>query len=179
MGNLPRYRPKLVPDEKLVTPEEAEAAAKTEAEEKKTDAEEKKTKKQIDVLVEAASTGNLFHDGDNAAYADLMIDGHRETWPVRSDHFKRWLTRQFWERMKTAPASEALNSALRTIEAMASFNGEERQVFLRVDCANLLTSRTLPTLYWWSPGCWRPYAAVDPIRCCPFGARPVRPNRRC
>src|SRR4051812_49286078 len=85
-------------DAHTVTPEEAAAG---EAENKKAD-DKKQKKKQIDVLVEAASTkGGLFHDGNDAAYADLIIDGHRETWPVRSQKFKGWLTRQFWERMKT------------------------------------------------------------------------------
>jgi hypothetical protein len=26
----------------------------------------------------------LFHTADGTAFADLMIDGHRETWPIRS-----------------------------------------------------------------------------------------------
>ena len=74
----------------------------------------------------------LFHDVDYKAYADLEIDGHRETWPIRSEQFKRWLTRQFWQRIKTAPNSEALNSAIRLIEAQACFEGPRRTVFTRV-----------------------------------------------
>ena len=31
--------------------------------------------------------GDFFHAPDGTAYADIHIDGHRETWPVRSRAF--------------------------------------------------------------------------------------------
>jgi hypothetical protein len=58
--------------------------------------------------------------------------GHRETWPIRSKGFKRWLSRCFFEETKGAPNSEALQSALNVIEARAHFDAPERQVFVRV-----------------------------------------------
>jgi hypothetical protein len=57
---------------------------------------------QADVLIELAQTAELFHDPDGKAFADLEVNGHRETWPVRSNGFKLWLARRYYE--KTAGA---------------------------------------------------------------------------
>jgi hypothetical protein len=94
-------------------------------------------KKQIDTLVELANQGAqgqpiLFHTADRDAYADLEINGHRETWPVRSRVFKQWLTRQFFERTGTAPNPAALASAILTCEAQANFKSPQREVFVRI-----------------------------------------------
>ena len=73
----------------------------------------------------------LFHDGDTA-YADLDADGHRETWPVRSHGFRRWIRHRYFEAHGGAPSSGALRSTLDTIEAQGLFGAERRQVFQRV-----------------------------------------------
>ena len=87
---------------------------------------------QADRLIALADTADLFHATDGSAFADLDINGHRETWPVRTKGFKRWLARQFYEATGGAPSSEALQSALNVIEAKAHFDGPERPVFIRV-----------------------------------------------
>lgn len=87
---------------------------------------------QADILVDLAQTVELFHAPDGTAFADLDINGHRETWPIRSKGFRRWLTRGFWEATKGAPSSEALQSALNAIEAQAHFEAPERIVHIRV-----------------------------------------------
>jgi len=88
--------------------------------------------KQADVLIALAADADLFHTDDGTGYADLEIDGHRETWAIRSKGFKRWLARRFYEQTRGAPSSEALQSALNVIEAKAHFEGPERTVFIRV-----------------------------------------------
>jgi hypothetical protein len=87
---------------------------------------------QADILIEIAGAAGLFHSPDNTAFADLNIDGHRETWPVRTKGFKRWLAREFYQTTGGAPNSEALQSALNVVEAKAHFDGPERPVFIRV-----------------------------------------------
>ena len=87
---------------------------------------------QADILIELAGTAELFHAVDGTAFADLYINGHRETWPVRTKGFKRWLTRQFYEATDGAPSSEALQSALNVVEAKAHFDAPERPVYIRV-----------------------------------------------
>jgi hypothetical protein len=41
-----------------------------------------------DVLLQVAGAAGLFHTSDGVAFADLMIEGHRETWPLRSNRFR-------------------------------------------------------------------------------------------
>lgn len=87
---------------------------------------------QADILIDLADAAELFHSADGTALADLTINDHRETWPVRTKGFRRWLARQFYEQTGGAPSSEALQSALNVIEAKAHFDGPERPVFIRV-----------------------------------------------
>jgi hypothetical protein len=37
-----------------------------------------------DVLLNVATAARLFHASDGTGFADLIIDGHRETWPRRA-----------------------------------------------------------------------------------------------
>jgi hypothetical protein len=85
-----------------------------------------------DILIDLAHFVALFHTPDGSGYADLDIDGHRETWPIRARGFRRWLARRFFEETGGAPSSEALQSALNVIEAKAHFDAPERQVHTRV-----------------------------------------------
>ena len=88
--------------------------------------------KQSDILIELAQTAELFHAPDGTGFADLDINGHRETWPIRGKGFRRWLARRFFEATGGAPSSEALQSALNVIEAKAHFDAPERVVHVRV-----------------------------------------------
>lgn len=88
--------------------------------------------KQADFLIELAQEAELFHSPDATAFADLQVNGHRETWPVRTKGFKRWLARRFYEARDGAPNAEALQSALNVIEAKAHFDGPEREVHIRI-----------------------------------------------
>jgi hypothetical protein len=62
----------------------------------------------------------------------LAINGHRETWSIRSKDFRHWLARGFFKMTGGAPNSDALQSALNIIEAKAHFDSPERVVHLRV-----------------------------------------------
>jgi len=87
---------------------------------------------QADILIDLAQTPDLFHTADGTGFADLDINGHRETWPIRGRGFRRWLARRFFEATGGAPSSEALQSALNVVEAKAHFDAPERQVHIRV-----------------------------------------------
>ena len=91
---------------------------------------------QADVLVEIAEEADLFHDADGNSFADTMVKDHRETWPVRSKGFKRWLIQRYYEKTKGAPNSDALQSALSVIEAKGLYDGPEREVFIRIGGAD-------------------------------------------
>src|SRR6516162_4972095 len=87
---------------------------------------------QADILIDLAQTAALFHTPDGSGFADLDINGHRETWPIRAKGFRRWLARSFFEATSGAPSSEALQSALNVIEAKAHFDAPQRTVHVRV-----------------------------------------------
>ena len=87
---------------------------------------------KADILIAFAQKAELFHTPDGKGFADLDINGHRETWPIRARGFRHWLNRQFFEATGGAPSSEALQSAVNVIEARAHFDAPERPVFIRV-----------------------------------------------
>jgi len=87
---------------------------------------------EADILIDLAQAAELFHTADGTGFVDLDINGHRETWPIRSKGFRRWLARRFFEATQGAPSSEALASALNVIEAKAHFDAPEREVYVRV-----------------------------------------------
>lgn len=88
--------------------------------------------KQPDVLVQLAGAAELFHAPDTTGFVDITVGGHRETWPIRSKGFKRWLAKQFYDATGGAPSSEAVQSALNVLEAKAHFDGPERTVHVRI-----------------------------------------------
>jgi hypothetical protein len=88
--------------------------------------------RQADILIEISGGTALFHSPDGKAFADIMVNGHRETWAVRSPGFRRWLTQSFYERTGGAPNTDAVQAALNTIEARAYFGSPERPIHVRV-----------------------------------------------
>jgi hypothetical protein len=74
----------------------------------------------------------LFHTPDCRPYGTIFVQGHHETWPVRSTHFKQWLVRRYYESWNGAPKDQAYQDALAVISAKAQFDGKELPVFTRV-----------------------------------------------
>jgi hypothetical protein len=89
-------------------------------------------KKQADILIELASSAELFHDRDDVGYARFDVNGHKENWPIRSKGFKRWLVRAYYESTQSAPSSEAMTAAMGVLEARAQFDAPEHDVRVRV-----------------------------------------------
>jgi len=75
---------------------------------------------------------SLFHDPNGTAFADLAIDGHRETWPIRSRQFRHWLRRRYYEETGSAARTETVRLAVDLLEARAQFDAPERTVHVRV-----------------------------------------------
>jgi hypothetical protein len=73
----------------------------------------------------------LFHDPFDVAYAAVEVDGHTETWPVRSRHFKAWLRRRHHDRLKKGASRSALDEAADVLEGDA-LSSEEHEVHVRV-----------------------------------------------
>ena len=73
----------------------------------------------------ASDQTDLYCDGDDA-YADVWMDGHRETLPVHSRGFERWLRRLFFERTGKGATREALTHAQGNLDAHAARAGQRR-----------------------------------------------------
>jgi len=89
---------------------------------------------QAEKLIALASEAQLFHAADGTPYADIFVDGHRETWRLYLTGFRRWLKRRYHatEREGGAPNAEAMSAALGMLEAHAHYDGPEREVSVRV-----------------------------------------------
>jgi hypothetical protein len=85
-----------------------------------------------DMLNDLRLCEELFHTPGGVAYADLMTNGHRETWPIRSKSFQSWVRRCYYRATGTAAGAAVLGPALNLLEARAQFDGPERVVHTRV-----------------------------------------------
>ena len=88
-------------------------------------------KSQATLLIEMAGRLEAFHDKDMKAYV-ATNEGGRRVLPVRSQDFRRWLSREFFEKYGKGCNNNAVADALNTIEASAIHRGGEEAVFLRV-----------------------------------------------
>jgi hypothetical protein len=84
-----------------------------------------------DRLLEIAKTATYFHPADKVAYADVIIEGSRHTYAVRSKAFRLWLSGEYLDSTDKGIGSQTLQDTLLTLEAIAIFRGETREVHLR------------------------------------------------
>lgn len=80
-----------------------------------------------EALLRIASDGaSFFLNLDHVAYADIDIDGHRETWALTSTEFSHWLMERFYTLKGRIPTAIHMKSAIRSIGAKAAFSSKER-----------------------------------------------------
>ncbi|MGO9601556.1 MAG: bifunctional DNA primase/polymerase [Isosphaeraceae bacterium] len=99
-----------------------------------------RSESQVQVLLNLARDIRLFHSAEMRPYAKVFVPKreeppvteHHQVLGVRSQAFKSWLLVAFLRLTGSAPPSEALTSAIRTLEAKACHEGREEAVFLRV-----------------------------------------------
>jgi hypothetical protein len=89
-------------------------------------------KSQVDRLIAVVDDAELFFTPGREGYVSFMIQGHRETWPVASEEFRRLLLARYYAAEKSAPSAQAVVDARNVIEARALFEGSEQPVFTRV-----------------------------------------------
>jgi hypothetical protein len=77
-------------------------------------------------------TGELFHTAAGAAFADVAVNGRRETWPIHSNRFRALLRRCHYEATSTALDGAAIRSTLDLLEARALFDAPQRAVHVRI-----------------------------------------------
>jgi DNA primase catalytic core len=86
-------------------------------------------------LVEAAGT-ELFVDPEDDAYATMKVDQHFETWPIKSNKFRRWLTGLYYRATEGGVGGQAMQDALTLLEAKANMSGKKFQTFRRIGHAD-------------------------------------------
>src|SRR6516164_8742271 len=84
------------------------------------------------MLIDIAPCDDLFHAAAGTAFADITLDGRRETWPIRSKRFRGWLRRCYYQATGGAASAAEIRSALDLLEARAQFDGPERAVHVRL-----------------------------------------------
>jgi hypothetical protein len=71
--------------------------------------EEGKKRPIAEVIVDLVKQeADLFHDAEQVAYADLIVDDCRHTYPIRSVEFKRWVARRLYEDFGKSPNNRPL-----------------------------------------------------------------------
>jgi hypothetical protein len=119
------------------------------------------------MLTQLDACDGLFHTATGTAFADLLVDGHRETWPIRSKRFRGWLRRRYYEATAGALNGHAISSELDLLEARAQFGAPERSVHLRIAEQAGHIYLDLADDHWRAveigPGGWR-VAGCSPVR---------------
>ncbi|HEX7113692.1 MAG TPA: hypothetical protein VF193_01040 [Steroidobacter sp.] len=82
-------------------------------------------------LVELCAELDLWH-ADDEPYASIIIDGHRETWPLRSRALRGLLARRYYAVHERTPGRQAIEDALAVLSGRALHEGDARTVHTRV-----------------------------------------------
>lgn len=90
---------------------------------------------QREMPIEALDDAELFHDSGRVAYITVTVDGHRETWPIRSKYVRQFLSFAFYKQHGSTLTAQTLDDILRILEARAVSEGACREVFVRVGAA--------------------------------------------
>lgn len=74
----------------------------------------------------------LFHDTQHRGYASFPLNGHIETWLLRSGDFRRFLALVYYRRFGTAVRREVIAEQLEVLQARALFDGQQQEVHVRL-----------------------------------------------
>lgn len=94
--------------------------------------DEQGRKSQATILIELTDGLELFHDADDNGYAIVPKGLARQVLPIRQKVFRDYLSRSYYEQFKKGVGSQAIQDAIDSIEARAKFDGQRRDIFLRV-----------------------------------------------
>src|SRR5262249_53077267 len=74
----------------------------------------------------------FFHTLDGELYVTVPVASHRETYPLHSPSFTRYLRRLAYERTTCTPRSQAIADARAQCDAIAAYSGIVHPVHLRI-----------------------------------------------
>jgi hypothetical protein len=75
---------------------------------------------------------DLFHDPEFITYATFEKGGHRETWPIRSSGFRRYVSWLYWQASGSSPRAQVLSDFLGTLEGQAHHAGATHRTYVRL-----------------------------------------------
>jgi hypothetical protein len=87
---------------------------------------------QATLAANMAAAWELWHTPAGDAYATVPVGDHDETWPIKSQTFKRYVAKCFFDEQQKAMNSDALSAAINLMEAKSLFEGEEHSIHVRV-----------------------------------------------
>jgi hypothetical protein len=98
---------------------------------------EERRASQADLLAELIirSGAECFHapgGHDAETFATVSLHGHRETWPIKSTAFGRYLSRLYYEQFEKVPGAQAVQDAKNLLAGKAAFDGPEYPVAVRL-----------------------------------------------
>lgn len=66
-------------------------------------------------------------------FATISVNEHRETYPVKTDgDFKDWMSMQFFDLYGKVPSKSAISDSIASLNGIAKYKRERKQVFIRV-----------------------------------------------
>ena len=97
---------------------------------------EEKTASVFELLMQIVKSLDFYKQGNEFgdAFVDVVVKGVRQTYRLRSNDFKSWLTRELYSRYQKPANSEALENCLKICEAEAMVMGNIKQVWLKTAC---------------------------------------------
>jgi len=90
-----------------------------------------KNRSQITKLIWLTDQMELFHHGEDC-FAVIVVDGHKETWPLRSRGFRNWLSHHYYVNEKQVLRSSSLSDVICALEGRARFDSPEYPIYVRL-----------------------------------------------
>lgn len=85
-----------------------------------------------DRLVGLIGDAELWHSPDRIGFASARINGHVENWEIRTREFRLWLAGHYFVERASAAGGQAMEDALRVLEAKAMHRGPCHPTWRRV-----------------------------------------------
>ena len=116
----------------LVDPQLTTLADQTDEQASATGGPGDEEKGQATLVADMAAEWEVWHTPSKDAFATIPVGDHDENWPIRSQTFKRFISKQFYEEQQKALGNDALSAAINLIEANALFSGQQHEAHVRV-----------------------------------------------
>jgi hypothetical protein len=87
---------------------------------------------QKEALVRIGSQAELTHDNNGETYLSAVVNGHRETWLLKSKAVREHLAYRYYCETGKVPGSQSIQDALTVLHGRALHDGEEKKTYVRI-----------------------------------------------